>query len=203
MKLLRYALSAMLMSASVWLSAQNSSSLENLYGIFANNCVSMDCTYSIVSGGITSKGDCKVEVQGTAYRMQGSGLDIICDGKSVWVLDVESKEAIVEPVYDDSISYTSNPALLFRDMDKVFTLEGSSSEGTGMLYRLKANEACGVTSAALRLNKNSTLQSAEFSLDDGGVIKIVVSSIEALPLKDLGYFAPERFSSDWIVTDFR
>ena len=184
-------------------SAQNTSLLNRLYDTFASDCVILDCTYTISASGITSKGECQVQIQGTAYIMSGSGLEIFCDGETVWILDSAAKEAVIEPVSDDAMSYMTNPALLFKDMDKVFTMAGSFQTSEGTRYQLKANDACGIKNAVLHIGNDAALRDAEFTLDDDSVIKIQVSSEKVSALKPIENFRPASFSSEWIVTDFR
>lgn len=183
--------------------AQSTDLLDALYESFASHCISLDCEYSVVSQGVPSKGGCKVEVQGVSYRMQGFGLDVYCDGETVWLLDPMAKEAIAEPVNDDSFSYMSNPALLFRDMDKVFKVASATASGSGMKYNMSARKPCGISKAVLEIDRNSLLRIAEFTLDDGSVMKIKVLSMQVQPLKTQDSFAPGNLSSDWIITDLR
>lgn len=184
-------------------SAQSQTLLDKLNDAFASHCVEMDCTYSIQTGGIASKGECKVSIQGTSYVMRGNGLEIFCDGKSVWVLDSAAMEAVVEPVTDDSFSYMTNPALLFRDMDKLFAVSSASASASGTRYQLKAVTSCGIKNAVLHIASNAALRDAEFTLDDDGVIRINVLSQKSLPVKDTDSFLPSTLSEDWVVTDFR
>ena len=183
--------------------AQSTDLLDALYENFASHCISLDCEYSVVSQGVPSKGGCKVEVQGISYRMQGFGLDVYCDGETVWLLDPMAKEAIAETVNDDSFSYMSNPALLFRDMDKVFKVASATASGSGMKYNMSARKPCGISKAVLEIDRNSLLRIAEFTLDDGSVMKITVLSMQVQPLKTKESFAPGNLSSDWIITDLR
>lgn len=183
--------------------AQNAVLLDNLYDSFASHCISMDCEYTLQTESIPSKGNCKVEVQGTSYRMQGMGLDVFCNGESVWMLDPMAKEAIIEPVSDDSFSYMSNPALLFRDMEKVFTVASSTASEVGMKFHMTARKSCGISEAIFEIDRNALLKSAEFTMDDGSVMKIKVKSMQIQPLKTKDSFAPASLSSDWIITDLR
>ena len=183
--------------------AQNIALLDDLYASFASHCVSLDCHYELHSEGIPSKGNCKVEVQGTAYRMQGMGLEIFCNGESVWMLDPVAKEAIIEPVSDDSFSYMSNPALLFRDMENVFTVTSSTASEAGMKFHLTARKSCGISKAILEIDNKAVLKTAEFTMDDGSKMKIKVKSMQVQPLKTKDSFAPASLSSEWIITDLR
>lgn len=174
------------------LPAQNPDLLDELYDTFAKHCVVMDCTFSVESDGIPVKGKCEVEVQGTSYRVTGGGFEVFCDGESVWILDSESMEAVVEPVTND------------MDIVKMFSKTGSSVlSGSVMRYRLTAREACGVASAVLDIDKNAVLKRAEFTLDDESVMTIDVESVKVQPMKESTAFRPGQMSSDWVVTDLR
>ena len=174
------------------LPAQNPDLLDELYDTFAKHCVVMDCTFSVESDGIPVKGKCEVEVQGTSYRVTGGGFEVFCDGKSVWILDSESMDAVVEPVTNDI------------DIVKMFSKTGSSVlSGSGMRYRLTAREACGVASAVLDIDKDAVLKRAEFTLDDESVMTIDVESVKVQPMKESAAFRPGQMPSDWVVTDLR
>lgn len=197
----RYLVVLLLTVAPHMLSAQNQ--LERLYDTFANNCIALDCTYSIESDVVPVKGQCEIEFQDTSYKMKGSGLEIFCDGASVWILDSGLMEAVIEPVSDDSHTYMSNPALLFRDMDQMFSVSGSSSAGSVMIYRLSAKRPCGVSTAVLDIDTNAVLQKAEFTMDNDCVIKIDVKSVAVMPKQENSAFTPGKISSEWVVTDLR
>lgn len=197
----RYLVVLLLAVAPHMLSAQNQ--LERLYDTFASNCIALDCTYSIESDVVPVKGQCEIEFQDTSYKMKGGGLEIFCDGASVWIMDSGLMEAVIEPVSDDSHTYMSNPALLFRDMDQMFSVSGSSSAGSVMRYRLSAQKPCGVRTAVLDIDTDAVLQKAEFTMDNDCVIKIDVKSVEVMPKQENSAFTPGKISSEWVVTDLR
>lgn len=197
----RYLVVLLLAVAPHMLSAQNQ--LERLYDTFANNCIALDCTYSVESDVVPVKGQCEIEFQDTSYKMKGGGLEIFCDGASVWILDSGLMEAVIEPVSDDSHTYMSNPALLFRDMDQMFSVSGSSSAGSVMRYRLSAQKPCGVRTAVLDIDTDAVLQKAEFTMDNDCVIKIDVKSVTVMPKQENSAFTPGKISSEWVVTDLR
>ena len=197
----RYLVVLLLAVAPHMLSAQNQ--LERLYDTFANNCIALDCTYSVESDVVPVKGQCEIEFQDTSYKMKGGGLEIFCDGASVWIMDSGLMEAVIEPVSDDSNTYMSNPALLFRDMDQMFSVSGSSSAGSVMRYRLSAQKPCGVRTAVLDIDTDAVLQKAEFTMDNDCVIKIDVKSVTVMPKQENSAFTPGKISSEWVVTDLR
>jgi hypothetical protein len=68
---------------------------------------------------------------------------------------------------------------------------------------MSAKKPCGISKAVLEIDRNSLLRIAEFTLDDGSVMKIKVLSMQVQPLKTKESFAPGNLSSDWIITDLR
>lgn len=198
----KYLIVALLAFLPAEYSAKASSPLERLYESLSTSCVMMKCDYTMTVGGITSKGDCAVELQGACYKIQGGGLDITSDGESVWVLDQEAREVIIEPVSDDSY-YLSNPVLLLKDMYKVFTITDQTATASGVRYVLRASEPCGIEKAVLLISNDAALLSAEFTLDDKSLMEFDVRSTEVSDKKGNGYFSRSSFSSDWIVMDLR
>lgn len=195
----KYLITGLLVFLSVSLYSQNASLLERLYEGFASHCVVIDCEFTMNTDGALAKGKCKVEVQGDSFIMTGSGIDIFCDGKSVWTLDNDAKEAYIEPFGDGVF----NPARIFSDMQKLSSVVSSSAVGNGMKYELTARQTCGISRAVLTIGADALLKSADFTLDDGNVISINVLSMENDPLKNKGHFSPSNLSSDWIITDLR
>jgi len=54
-----------------------------------------------------------VTAQDNAYRLEGLGLQIVCDGVTRWTLDEEAGELVIENVEKDDI--LANPALLISN----------------------------------------------------------------------------------------
>lgn len=183
--------------------AQDMSDLEGLYAGFSSDCVALDCTYKIDADGVAVGGECQVEIQGDRYRMKGNGLEVICDSESVWVMDESVKEVVIEPVGDDVSSYLTNPAILFRDMEKVYDVVSVSSVNGGKKYQLQARIDCGIEKAELVINGLSEIRNAVFTFDDGSVMTVNVSSMKTLPKKSPERFRPGKFGSDWVITDLR
>ena len=187
--ILRY-LAAILLAVlpAVCTEAQDVSALEGLYAGFSSDCVVLECSYKIDAEGVAVGGECQVEIQGDRYRMKGNGLEVICDSESVWVMDEAVKEVVIEPVGDDVSSYMANPAILFRDLEKVYDVVSVSSVNAGKKYRLQARVDCGIDKAELVISGSSQIRSAVFTFDDGSVMTVNVSSMKTLPRK-----APEWF----------
>ena len=179
--------------------------LESLREMFADSAVSIECDYSTQVQNTTVVGHSQLIVQADMYVMHGNGLEIYCDGKTTWTIDVSAKEVIIEPCDAAGREYAANPVLVLADMDKLFKVRSSSALEAGKVsYSLDAVIQCGVSEAEVVLSGNGAVTRADFILDDGSVLEVQVSSMKKTEEKQASFFSPDRrFGSDWIVTDLR
>ena len=63
-----------------------------------------------------SCGDGNILLQGSNYVMTGNGLQINCEGNTMWIIDPEGKEVIMQSASEGEQAYMDNPVLLFVDM---------------------------------------------------------------------------------------
>ena len=179
--------------------------LESLRNMFNGSLVSIECDYTTEIQQTQVVGRSEILVQGNMYAMKGNGLEIFCDGNTVWTIDAAAQEVVIEPCFPGECDYMANPALLLTDLDDVFTVSGSRSLGSGrMEYTLDSCVRCGISKAVLVLTQEGKIISADFSLEEGGDLKVNVSSMKKTEEKQMSFFSPDRkFNSDWIVTDLR
>lgn len=136
------------------------SPLDRLYNAFSSSCVELVLSYEGRFGKTLLKGEATLLVQGDSYFMSGNGLDIFCDGESVWTVDHDALEAVVETAENVTGAALGNPALLIVHLDELFYVRNASSSGNRYRYELSAKEDCGikkadvdVTSAGILLGK--------------------------------------------------
>lgn len=179
--------------------------LESLRNMFDTSAVSIECDYTTEIQQTQVVGLSEIIVQGNMYTMKGNGLEVYCDGNTVWTIDAAAQEVVIEPCSPQERDYMANPALLLSDIDEVFKMRGSRSLGSGrMEYTMDSTVSCGISKAVLVLAQDGMIISAEFSLDEGGDLKVNVSSMKKTEEKQASFFSPDRkFDSDWIVTDLR
>ena len=187
--------------------AQNDAVLNSLYDKMAASAVSMDYSYVLQSSGFKTVGNGTVTVQGAAYIMNGNGLQINCDGKTVWVVDQEGKEVIIETPSEGAQSYMDNPALLFVNLSETFNIDGVKSVGTVQTYVLSPKVSCGIKTATLSINNafSPVITGAVFALADGSGLDIKIKSMtfsEKKPLTSF-YFDVSVLDSSWLITDLR
>lgn len=190
-------------------SAQNSVALDALYARMTSSATSMQYTYSLLpSSGVKLSGEGSVMVQDSAYVMKGNGMELYCDGKTVWIVDTEGKEVMIESPAEGDEAYLDNPALLFVNMDKVFRVDGSKRNGSILSYVLSSKVESGVRTASVSIDdsgRTPVMISASFSLSDGSSLDIKIKSMtfsEKKPLTSF-FYDISSLNSSWLITDLR
>ena len=179
--------------------------------------VSFDYSFSVPAGRTKMEGSGNVLLQGDAFRVEGNGLDIRCDGKTRWTVDTDGEEAVIEPVDDSGADFYANPALLVVAVDKAFR-EVSSGKATfrgkgvrqSVLKPLDDSATvAGSEIESLKLyfaSDKAEMLGAEFTMEDGSVTVFLLSQWKFAPASD--DLAPFRFSAsafgaNYVVTDLR
>lgn len=178
--------------------------LASLRKMFSST-VSIECDYETEFRNTPVTGHSELVVQGDMYVMTGNGLQVYCNGGTLWTVDESSREVVIEPCSAQSKDYMSNPALLLSDIDKLFKVKSTKSLGSGKEQCvLEAIVKCGVTKAELVLTTDGKVVSGKFILEDGQSLTVKVTSMKKTEEKQKSFFSPQRkFGSDWIVTDLR
>ena len=76
-----------------------------------------------------------VLVEDNAYRLDGLGLTIVCDGKTRWTYDAAAGEVVLENAENDNI--LTNPALLissYRAYGSALHVKGGSKDSLDVVY---------------------------------------------------------------------
>ena len=207
-RLLSYVIAAFMFLAAACDPSRAEGLLDRLYTDLMNSCVSMDYTYSTMVSGARLSGNGTILLQGNMWRMSGNGVDMWCDGSLMWTVDQEAKEVVIDVASDDSpVEIMSNPATLFADLQKWFSVEAerNTSDGKAVLYMLKPVEDIDIEYVNVELLKtDGSLRSGSFAMNDGNEVSIRVSSMKVMPKKHTSAFRPYMsFDSSWIVTDMR
>ena len=77
----------------------------------------------------------EVLVEDIAYRLDGLGLTIVCDGETRWTYDPQAGEVVIESAEKDNI--LSNPALLissYRAYGSALHVKGGSKDSLDVIY---------------------------------------------------------------------
>ena len=118
-----YIFTALLLFWAGALSAQDTKLLDKLYSDMSSSCVEMTYTYETEVSGVKAVGEGKLDVQGDMWTMTGNGIQMWCDGKTLWVADPSLKEVVIEPASgEDDGAILTNPASLFVRMQELFDM---------------------------------------------------------------------------------
>lgn len=187
--------------------AQSGTLLDRLYEKFTASCVDLDYTYSSDVTGVKISGSGNIQVQGSMWHNEGNGLEIWCDGTTVWTADFHAEEVIIEPVTDDGGAELVNPALMFVRMKDFFEVSRivDSADGKASVFVLKPIDEMDIDFFDVEVLKaDASIRSGSFALSDGSSVRISVSSMKSTEKKPVAAFRPSQaFGSSWIVTDLR
>ena len=181
--------------------------LDRMCRNVAESCVTIDYSYTARVSGIDNIAAGNLVSQGEKWVMKGNGVEMYCDGQSVWVVDPALKEVVIESLQEQqSTDFLTNPARAFVNIHNNFTVNAvnPSSDSKALIYSLSPIRG-DMEFLNIELYKDSAaIRSMSFALKDGTLVKIKVSSMELTPEISDEAFRPQiTFDSKWIVTDLR
>ena len=186
--------------------AQDNALIGRLYDKFSSSCVELKYGYTSRVSGVNIKGSGDLLLQGDMWHNVGNGIEIWCDGKTVWTVDHEAREVVIDSVAEDDADIT-NPALMFMKMQEVFNVKQvlRSSDGKAEIYVLEPKNDIGIDFFNVEIMKSdATIRSGSFALEDGNKFDISVTSMTINEKKSATSFRPSQtFDYTWIVTDLR
>lgn len=190
-----------------------SRALRDFLAKVSQSCVSFEYSYVHRVKGTNVKGAGSVELQGNAFRMKGDGMEVWCDGRTRWVLDRETKEAVIEAVDPSGEDYAANPALLISAVDKAFQeiSAGTSKFGDKVVDvsilspRSKAEVPSDVVLLKLYFKPGSgEFIGAEVKLSDGSVTDFTIRKLAYSDKKEASFrFDEKTLDSSYVITDLR
>ncbi len=200
-------LAFLLLSCAGKSAAQTDGLLDRLYGRFASSCIELEYTYVTRMSGVKLEGSGNLHVQGDMWYNAGNGIEIWCDGSTVWTVDPVSEEVIIEPVSEDDAEGLLNPAFLFVRMNEHFNVSRKlgGSDGRTVIYVLEPKEDMDIEYFNVELaSSDASIRSGLMAMEDGNEVKISVSSMKEAEKKPATFFRPSQtFGDSWIVTDLR
>lgn len=207
MKRYIYVIVLILLAAQV-LKAQENTPLARFYDNLLSSCVEFDMSYSIRMSGVKLDGKGVLELQGDSWILAGNGMEIRCDGKTLWTVDPESKEVVIDSLSDDvTAGIIINPAVMLINMRELFSLREvlPTKEGKSLIYTLYPKVESEVSFVNMEILKgDSSLKQFTFSLDDGTSAVVNIYSMKSGKKKPAEYFSRSvNYDSSWIVTDLR
>ena len=207
MKRYIYVIVLILLAAQA-LKAQENTPLARFYDNLLSSCVEFDMSYSIRMSGVKLDGKGVLELQGDSWILAGNGMEIRCDGKTLWTVDPESKEVVIDSLSDDvTAGIITNPAVMLINMREIFSLREvlPTKEGKSLIYTLYPKVESEVSFVNMEILKGeSSLTHLTFSLEDGTSAVVNIYSMKSGKKKPAEYFSRSvNYDSSWIVTDLR
>ncbi len=203
-----YALVISLLIVSPSVSASGDSPLKSFSDALADSSLSFTYSYEARKGKTYLTGSGSACIQGDAYMLYTDGVEVICDGKSLWSVDKNAKEAVIETVLQGEHAYKSNPVLLIRDANQLFR-QVSSSEATFngeqvLEVKLVPVLDTGLSDISLYF-KDNVICGAAATAGDGTETVLIIRDFRYGHKKDLSHFVfdDKSLDSSWIVTDLR
>lgn len=178
------------------------------------HCVSFGYNYSGTVSGARMSGNGDVKVQEGRFRFTGNGMEVICDGKSKWTIDKNSKEVVIESVASvGSVAESVNPALIICDLEHHFSVVSSVSEkkegkNIERISLKPLSSVLGIISMTIYVNAEvpvPLVTSASVKMKDNSEIVFTISSMtfSALEPSSSFVFNDSVLDSSWVVTDLR
>ena len=207
MKRYIYVIVLILLAAQA-LKAQESTPLARFYDNLLSSCVEFDMSYSIRMSGVKLDGKGVLELQGDSWILVGNGMEIRCNGKTLWTVDPESKEVVIDSLSDDiTAGIITNPAVMLINLRELFSLREvlPTKEGKSLIYTLYPKAESEVSFVNMEILKgDSSLKQLTFSLEDGTSAVVNIYSMKSGKKKPAEYFSRSvNYDSSWIVTDLR
>lgn len=207
MKRYIYVIVLILLAAQA-LKAQENTPLARFYDNLLSSCVEFDMSYSIRMSGVKLDGKGVLELQGDSWILVGNGMEIRCNGKTLWTVDPESKEVVIDSLSDDiTAGIITNPAVMLINLRELFSLREvlPTKEGKSLIYTLYPKAESEVSFVNMEILKgDSSLKQLTFSMEDGTSAVVNISSTKSGKKKPAEYFSRSvNYDSSWIVTDLR
>ena len=200
----------MIVSLTVCLPDAVATGGDNLFDALAGKIgasyVEIAYAYSSTLSGVPVYGEGQLQLQGTSYRHESSGLEVICDGESVWISDKLSKEMVIETAGDSSLP--ADPATMLVNLATAFKIKDIKKTGEGSYeYLILPVNSIGIRECRLTISGSSAspkLENASFTTSDAVVFNISIKSMTfSAQLRQASFFKPEERTSSWVVTDLR
>lgn len=192
----------------VGIAASGQNVVTNLVSSLSDSCAEFDYKYTVRTS-VPLTGNGHISLQGDSFKMSGNGLDIRCDGSVLWTVDEESEECYIQDVSDSGSGLAANPALLVSSVGDSFNVTGiSDSVFNGRKVKaaslVPSTDDNPLSEAVLYFNGN-VLSGASFTLEDGTVTDVVISSFKTAKKKPQSEFSFDAASlpSSYVVTDLR
>lgn len=169
--------------------------------------LSLDYSFTVF-GKTRIMGSGTAMVQGNAFKVEGGGLDIYCNGTDRWIVDEVEQEVAIEPVGPELSDASSNPVALIGAINELFNI-GPMQSGT--FQKKQAQYSILTPRADLDLSlmklyfKGDLLIGIIVTMSDDSLTEIAVSNLKFSPKEDKSDFVFDtgKLDASWMVNDLR
>lgn len=170
----------------------------------AESRITFDYSYVMKNPKLSIQGNGGVIAQDDCYYLEGNGLKVWSDGRSVWTMDEDAGEVVIEPA-ESANGLSVNPVILVMNVDRIFTWdEGRPSNFGGKsckVYSLIPVVKTGFKDVKFYMSGSNLIGVALET--EGASLTFTISNLNFQDYGDVSTFNPGTFSSDCIVTDLR
>jgi hypothetical protein len=150
-----------------------------------------------------------VQAQGNAFRLINPHVELFCDGKSKWILNVDAGELTIFPNDTTQKDLVENPVGFLTSLgepDSGYKFPEKPKDGPVWIIELTpVSKRTAYKNVIVGINKITNLPvSIEYNGKDGSNYKVVITSFKSVPAWALSNFVfPESKRSGLTVTDLR
>ncbi|MCQ2145396.1 MAG: outer membrane lipoprotein carrier protein LolA [Bacteroidales bacterium] len=163
------------------------------------------------SAGQHMNGSGSASVQGDCFSLKMGSFEMTCNGSTMWTVDRDSKEVIVEPVDSPEAAGTFNPALLISSIGQAFNVKSEAKTEVGGKAAIRYTLIPKVSSIDIKelvvtiASDASAIYSLKATVKDGTVTNVTIPDFSFGPKATVADFTikDSAFGRDYIVTDLR
>ena len=150
-----------------------------------------------------------VQAQGNAFRLINPHVELFCDGKSKWIVNVDAGELTIFPNDTTQKDLVENPVGFLTSLggpDSGYKFPEKPKDGPVWIIELTpVSKRTAYKNVIVGINKITNLPvSIEYNGKDGSNYKVVITSFKSVPVWALSNFVfPESKMSGLTVTDLR
>ncbi|MBQ0043415.1 MAG: outer membrane lipoprotein carrier protein LolA [Bacteroidales bacterium] len=188
--------------------AQQKNALTTFTEKVATNKASFSYKFS---AGAHMNGSGSAAVQGDCFTLKLSSFEMTCNGSTMWTVDRDSKEVIIEPVDSPEAAGAFNPALLIGSIGQAFNIKSEAQTNVNGKPAIRYTLVPKVSSIDIRelvvtiASDASAMYSMKATVKDGTVTDITIPNFSFGPKASAAEFTikDSSFGRDYIITDLR
>lgn len=163
------------------------------------------------SAGQAMNGSGSASVFGDCFSIRMGAFEMTCNGTTMWTVDRNSEEVIIEPVDSPEAAGAFNPALLIGSIGDAFNVKSEAPTTVNGKKAIRYTLVPKVSSIDIKelvitiAEDASAMYSLKATVKDGTVTNITIPSFSFGPKADASEFTVKdsSFGSSYVITDLR